>query len=162
MLKYRPSRSAVSAVTPRRSRIISEIRVTGTRNAIAKAFDESPRGFMNSSRSISPGCRAGMRAPSSRTGLVVIDDLNFKGIAISPSEANPVLIVDPQAPFTIPVALKPFQSVSRRLVEVFDAKDSVNLPQFAKGHALKSCISPAMPMIEYFLSLRVGKGANHA
>ena len=45
--KYRASRRAVSAVMPRRSLTISEIRVTGIRNAMARAFAESPRGVEN-------------------------------------------------------------------------------------------------------------------
>ena len=46
---------AVSAVMPRFSRTISLMRRGGTFNARASAFCDRPRGFINSSRRISPG-----------------------------------------------------------------------------------------------------------
>jgi hypothetical protein len=38
--------------------------------------------------------------------LVVIDDFNFSGASIRPHEADPPLIIDPDAMLTIPVAMQ--------------------------------------------------------
>src|SRR5271166_2396576 len=90
------------------------MRVTGTRSAIASALEERPSGFMNSSRSISPGCKAGIRAPILNAGSVVVGNLNFVGIALTPLKAYSELIVDSQAPLALPVPLQSLQPVSRR------------------------------------------------
>jgi hypothetical protein len=146
----------------RRSRTISEIRVTGTRNSIASALDESPSGFMNSSRSISPGCSAGIRAPSSNSGSVVVDNLDLTGIPIPPLKANPPRIVDAQTPLPIPPALQLLQPVAGRLKQLFHPHNAVNLPQLAQRHPLESRIPAAVAMRKDLLGLCVGKRANHA
>lgn len=93
---------------------------------------------------------------------MVIDDLNLVGIAISPSEANPVLVVDPQTPLAFPIAFEPLQPVTRRLVQVFNAKNPVNLPELAQSNSFYRPESPAVTVIEDFLSFSVGERANHA
>src|ERR1019366_3298358 len=73
----RPSRSAVSAVIPRRSFTISPTRVAGTPIAMASAFALRPIGTRNSSRSISPGWIGGSRCLYVlRMDLVVVDNLD--------------------------------------------------------------------------------------
>ncbi len=54
--KRRASRRAVSAVIPRRPRMISEIRLTGTSSRLARALAERSRGHRTSSSRIFPGC----------------------------------------------------------------------------------------------------------
>src|ERR1035441_7975400 len=132
---------------PRRSRTISEIRVTGTRNSMASALDDRPSGFMKSSRSISPGCSGGIRAPSSNSapssaGSVVVDNLDLIGMPILPCKANSPSLVDPQAPLAFPVPLQRLQTVARRQIEFFQPRNAMNLPQLAERHTLKRGIPP--------------------
>ncbi len=56
VLKYRPSRNAVSAVIERFPRTISFILLGGTLTSLASLFWLSSIGLRNSSKSISPGC----------------------------------------------------------------------------------------------------------
>src|ERR1039458_737014 len=167
MLKSRANRSAVSAVIPRRSRTISEMRVTGTRSSIASALDDRPSGFMKSSRNISPGCSGGIRAPSSNSapssaGSVVVDNLDLIGIPIPPPKADSPSIVDAQAPQPLPIAFQLFQPIARRLKEFFYPRNAVDLPQLAQRQPLKRRIPPAMVAVEHLFGLFVGKRAYHA
>jgi len=50
--------------------------------------------------------------------LVVVNDLDLIGIAISPFAANPPSIVDPDTVLPFPVARKLLESVARRQAQV--------------------------------------------
>jgi hypothetical protein len=101
----RARRRAVSGVTPRLPRTISFNRGNETPRRIAKADCDTPRGFRNSSSSISPGCVGGTCVGSGRATkegplgrrLVVVDDLDFVGISALPEKANPILFVNSNA-----------------------------------------------------------------
>jgi len=117
---------------------------------------------MNSSSSISPGCKAGINAPSFNTGLVVIDNFDLVGIAIAPSKTDSVLIVDPQAPLARPVAPELLQHIPGRLVELLNRRDRVNLSQLPKSYPLKCRKSPAVPVVKNLLGFFVDKRTDHA
>jgi len=86
MLKYRANRSAVSAVIPRRSRTISDIRVTGTRSAMASALADRPSGFITPRAAFRrDAAAASARLPAAR--IVVVNDFDLVGIAIPPHKA---------------------------------------------------------------------------
>jgi hypothetical protein len=75
MPKKRAIRKAVSAVTDRSPLTMAPMRVAGTRNAMASAFADIPRGRKNSSLSTSPGwvvTRLRIAA-----ALVVVDDFDI-------------------------------------------------------------------------------------
>src|SRR6476659_1154489 len=101
--------------------MISFSRGNETPRRIAKADCEIPRGFRNSSRSISPGCVGGRvvgrRRRTSRCfrprGLVVVRDFNFVGIAVLPGEAYSILIVDSNTVLTSAATNQALESISR-------------------------------------------------
>jgi len=82
-------------------------------------------GFMNSSRRISPGWIGssvldGFMVISSSV-LVVIHNLNVIRIAVTPGEANPPLVVDPNAVCPGAIAPEQFKLVSRRYPKILQA-----------------------------------------
>src|SRR6266496_3976650 len=87
---------AVSAVMPRLPLTIVFTRWIGTPIRDESSTCVTPRGFRNSSSSISPGAVGG-RLVGSMAVLtsVVIDDLNGSRIAALEAEHDPVLINDP-------------------------------------------------------------------
>lgn len=46
--------------------------------------------------------------------LVIIRNFNFKHIMTTPSKTNPVLIINPDAVLSLPIAAKSFESVPGR------------------------------------------------
>src|SRR6266496_312350 len=110
---------AVSAVMPRLPLTIVFTRWIGTPIRDESSTCVTPRGFRNSSSSISPGAVGG-RLVGSMAVLtsVVIDDLNGSRIAALEAEHDPVLIVDPDAEEARVVALQSLQAVARRVGEV--------------------------------------------
>jgi len=103
--KTRSRRSAVSGDTARRPRTISFKRGNDTPSLTAKSDCVTPRGFRNSSRSISPGCVGGRCVGSlmsavrglGLSALVVVRDFDVVGIVTLPSETHSILVVDPNA-----------------------------------------------------------------
>src|SRR5262245_2405237 len=97
--------------------------------ARASAVWERPIGFRNSSSRISPGCGLGRRS-------VVVDDLDFVGIALSPDEADPPLVVDADRMLTAPIALQGLQPVARRHAKIIETDRVVEKTQFAQSNGL--------------------------
>src|SRR6266545_633655 len=89
---------AVSAVIPRFPLMMVFTRWIGTPIRDASSTCVTPRGFRNSSSSISPGAVGG-RFFGSMVVLtsVVIDDLDIARIAALEAKDDPVLVVDPDA-----------------------------------------------------------------
>jgi hypothetical protein len=67
---------------------------------------------------------------------VVIDNLDFMGVAIAPLEADAPLVVDTDAVLAGPVAAQAFESVSRWDPEIVKALSVVQHPQFPPRHLL--------------------------
>jgi hypothetical protein len=65
---------------------------------------------------------------------VVVYNFNVVRIAISPDEAQPPLIVDPDAVLPCPVADQCLQAVRRRLAEIFEPSRRRQYAKFASGH----------------------------
>lgn len=62
---------------------------------------------------------------------MVACDLSFAGTSCLPSEANPILIVDPDAVLPVSAAAQAFEAIPRRnskLAEVFHSIDLIELP----------------------------------
>jgi hypothetical protein len=102
-----------------------------------------------------------MSAPSSNSGLVVVDNFDLPGIAISPFKTDSPLVIDTDAPLAFAVAFQRFQPVSRRGAKLFNLNYPVDLAQFPKSNSLKSRILPAMAMLKNLLGFLVGEGADH-
>jgi hypothetical protein len=93
---------------------------------------------------------------------VVVNDFDLVGISISPSKADPELVVDPKAPLTVAISSQPLQPVSRRLIEILDSEHPMDLAQFPERHSFNCRIPAAVPMSEYLFRIGIGKRADHA
>ena len=67
---------------------------------------------------------------------MVISDLHIAGIAFCPAEAGPPLVVDTNAPLTIPITGKLLQPVAGRDTQEFKGDSATELFQFALGNTL--------------------------
>src|SRR5258706_4914126 len=94
------------------------MRVAGTRNAMASAFADIPRGRKNSSPSTSPGwvvTRLGIAA-----ALVVVDDFDIGRTLLGPYETDAPLIVDADRMLAFSVCCKCFEPVRRGRAQIVD------------------------------------------
>jgi len=85
---------------------------------------------------------------------VIISDLNFVRAVNSPDEADAVLIVDPDAMLSDPVALQRFQPVAWRDAQVVQVGGCFNLVQFAKSNRCDGY--PAAAGTRFIEILRIG------
>src|SRR5712692_3151328 len=106
---------------PRFSLTMSAIRVTGTRRSKATLFMLSPRGAINSSLRISPGCTGfsfllAMSVffvlASATKWSVIVDDLDAVCVPVAPLETQAPLVVDTDAILPHPVPLQFLQACS--------------------------------------------------
>src|SRR5271167_4589590 len=94
--RARESRRAVSALMPRLPCTISLMRRGGTSITLAIRYCEIPIGSRNSVNRISPGW-VGAKSAIGFSLLVIVDELHVPGAAGAPGEADPPLVVDPDA-----------------------------------------------------------------
>jgi hypothetical protein len=104
----------VSGVMARFLFTSSLIRISGTANALARAYWLMPRGSRKSWRSTSPGWVGGKSAMASLRSSVVIDDLHVERVAVPPDEAEPPLVVDADAVLASAIAAERFEPVAGR------------------------------------------------
>src|SRR5262245_26011345 len=97
--------------------------------ARASAVWERPIGFRNSSSRISPGCGLGRRS-------MVVDDLDFVGMALTPDEADPPLVVDADRMLAAPIALQRLQPVAGRNAKIIETDRVVEKTQLAQSNGL--------------------------
>src|ERR1017187_3385153 len=116
--------------------MMSLIRVTGTWSSIAKRFALSFRGFMKSSRMVSPGWMGGSFADFLAIGFlsVVVHDLYLIGVAVFPLEANSPAVVDADAVLPEPVPGQRFKMVSRNRPQIRERWGGVEVVQFPLGN----------------------------
>src|SRR5215467_13051727 len=145
---------------PRRSLTISAMRVTGTRRAMAILFMLSPRGTMNSSRRISPGC-TGFSFLALLVLLVVIGDLNFVSVTLAPRKANTPLIVDADAILTVAIAFQSLQPVSRQGGKSSQIRRCVQHVQLAKRLPFDGLEPPHWFSAKEALGIGATEGADH-
>lgn len=159
---------------PRFPRTISCRRTKETPSRAANADCEMRSGFRNSISSISPGCVGGRcvgsrrltSASAAKRRLVVVCDLDVRGISILPAEADSILAVDPNAVLAKPVALKRFQSVAWRVPQLLDPPDTSKLVQLSSrnGPQARRASSPrraGVPAVKDVLRAGVRKGVYH-
>jgi hypothetical protein len=99
----------------RRRLTISLILVTGTRRSRASLLMLSPSGVIRSSRRTSPGCTGGSRrlfAIHALPVLVIVHDLHIVSVPVVPDDADTILIVDPNAVLSTPIACERFEPVA--------------------------------------------------
>jgi hypothetical protein len=67
---------------------------------------------------------------------VVIHDFDVVGVTTSPSEADPPLVVDPDAVLALPITPQQLQPVARWDPQVVQPVSSVQHPELPQGHSL--------------------------
>jgi hypothetical protein len=68
---------------------------------------------------------------------VVVNNFNIVGIAIDPAEANPPLIINPNAVLPSPIACQLFEPVGRRHSKVRHIRGCVQDPKLSQGNPLQ-------------------------
>jgi len=123
-------RNAVSAVIALRNFVISVNREAGMPVARATDAKLNPIGRMNSSSRISPGWTVG-RYLEVLMVLMVIDDPDVVLQTFFPSENDPPLLVDSNAPKPLQVAAQLLKPVAGRNPEILHDSRLVDHPQLA-------------------------------
>src|SRR4051812_22597092 len=108
-----------------------------------------PNGCRNSSNSISPGWVGGRwvgnrRCTRAATGarLVVVRDFDVVGIAVLPSETDPILFVDANAVLATTRTTEQFQTITRRNRQLRQFAYPIQLREFPCDHSperLRAC-----------------------
>jgi len=93
---------------------------------------------------------------------MIVDDLNVMSIAGTPMEANPPLIVDPDAMLASAGALQFLQPVARRNAQKVERCRSIDLQQLSMRNPLDvGWKTPAMLAPKELLRLSVRKALDH-
>ena len=61
---------------------------------------------------------------------MIVDDFDLKGVSVAPAEADPPLVVDPDAVLPFALARQAFQPIAWRGREIVQAAGIVDLRQF--------------------------------
>jgi hypothetical protein len=94
--------------------------------------------------------------------LVIVGDLHIEGITVFPSEADPPLVVDPDAVLSFPIAGKLLQTIPGRNSQVAQRISRVEHEELPQGRAVNTLRkAPRALAIEDSLGLRVSKAPNH-
>jgi hypothetical protein len=86
---------------------------------------------------------------------MVIGDLHIKGIAFLPLEADPPLIIDPDAVLSFPIPFKCFQAVTGRLRQILERPHAVQIQKLPPGLPLNGLKPTYGQVIEQSLSIFV-------
>jgi len=92
---------------------------------------------------------------------VVIDDLNVARIRIHPSEANPPLIVDPNAVLTFSVTGEGFETIRWNDSQIGERRCRMELVQFPLRYPSDTLVFPAELTPEDSFGLLVTERPNH-
>src|SRR5215213_2492566 len=75
-----------------------------------------------------------LNPPSLPLPSVVVDDLDFLRTLLGPAEANPVLVVDPDAVLSLSVSHERLQPVSRRRQQIVEVRCPIEMVQLPDGY----------------------------
>jgi hypothetical protein len=93
---------------------------------------------------------------------VIVHDLDVVSIAVSPAEADPPLIVDPDAVLSSTVAAESFQSVPRWYSEILKVHSGIQHPELAQRRVLRGRPEPGCPPpAEQALRVTVAEALDH-
>lgn len=67
-------------------------------------------------------------------GLVVVDDLDFVGMAILPTETDAILLIDSNTVLAPTIASQSLESVARRDRQMLEIPNTVDLIQFPSSN----------------------------
>ena len=78
-------------------------------------------------------------------------------LAVTPGEANPPLIIDPNAVLSSPISLECFEMVARRNTQILQLRGGIQVEQLAPRHSF-DCLKPEhRPILEQRLSVAASK-----
>ncbi len=125
---------AVSAVTSRRPRTISETRLAGTPIAVA-----NPRALPERLHKLFPQDFTRMRSQARHRALplMIIDDLDLRRSVGRPAKADTPLMIYPYAPLPCPVSFQTFEPVSRRGAQILHPNSRIQHIELAGGGFLE-------------------------
>jgi hypothetical protein len=93
---------------------------------------------------------------------VVVDDLDFVRVLALPSEADPPLIVDPDAVSACSLPAEPFETIARRHPQVRECHGRIEHPKLAQSDLLHFGAEAAYRLTtEQPLSIPVTEALNH-
>jgi hypothetical protein len=92
---------------------------------------------------------------------VVVDHLDLLCVAILPHEADPILIIDPDAVLPTPIAGESLQVVPRERPQVVQSLRCVHLDQLALSHPSDAPKPSRRATLEQRLGLSIAEGPDH-
>lgn len=92
---------------------------------------------------------------------MIVDNLHVVRLAITPREANPPPIVDPNTALPQPICLESFKTVPRRDSKIFEPLDRVKVEQLAACHALDRPESRSSSIVEERLGVPASERSDH-
>jgi hypothetical protein len=92
---------------------------------------------------------------------VVVDDLDFVCVSIRPSEADPPLVVDPDAVLSSAIAFEGLEPISWRRHQVAERLSAVQIEQFAARRALNRSKAGNRSIVEQGLGIARPEGLYH-
>ena len=92
---------------------------------------------------------------------MVVDDLDVFGSGGGPTEADTVLVVDPDAVLALPVTPERFQTIPRRHPQVIKLTSDLKLPEFAARHLFEGEIALYAPASDEGLCVGVTERDDH-
>src|SRR5713101_5513062 len=127
--KYRPSRTAVSALIERRPLRMSVMRPDGTPRSSARRLALSARAA-SSRLSSRPGCARG----AWRLSSVIVDELDVVGIALTEFETDTPSLIHGHGPLSIALSLEPMQANAAERAEIAQRLGDVQSQQQIDGN----------------------------
>ena len=93
---------------------------------------------------------------------MIVDDLDVECVAVIPAEADPPLIIDPDAMLTLPISREFFEAIPRRHFEVAQRVSRVQHEELLQGRSVDILweLSRALA-VEDLLGLWVFEAPNH-
>src|ERR1700733_1886822 len=137
-------------------RVLADLQ--GKKEFFTQDFAGMGRGLLKTPSAMWPVDR---HTPPFEMRLVVIGHFYFMCSVGLPDKANTVLIVDPDAVLTSPVALKCFQPVARGCSKIVQVQRSFYLIQLAQSHLPDGSPSRVGSVNEEFRGVRVPEALNH-
>jgi hypothetical protein len=93
---------------------------------------------------------------------MIVHYLNFKGIGCNPAEADPPLVVDPNAVLSRPITGKRFQPISGNLSQIGDGRRRLNVIELSLCHYGNTLKLPAELAPEDLLGFLVPERPDHS
>jgi hypothetical protein len=92
---------------------------------------------------------------------MIVRDLDVENIAASPTEANPVLIVNANTVLPLPAALQRLQTVAAKRAQIAQRSGGIQHAEFLKRLPVTLLESPAAPGGEQPLCLAIPERLDH-